>query len=116
LRQLKLALAGQKFSRGKQLMVAYEPIWAIGSRDPATPAQAMSMLKTIRDYLASEFKLSGERVALLYGGSVDGKNAYEFLRESEVDGLLVGGASIKASEFGKVLSAACEVMEAQASV
>ena len=97
-------------------MVAYEPIWAIGSGEPATPAEASAMHAVIRAYLAHEFKLTGDRVAILYGGSVDGKNAYQFLRESEIDGLLVGGASIKANEFGKVLEAACEVVGAQSNL
>ena len=116
LKQLKLALANQKIPRGKQLIVAYEPIWAIGSGSPATPAQAMEMHVAIREFLASEYKLTGERVAVVYGGSVDSKNAYQFLRESEIDGLLVGGASIKAQEFAKILTAACDVVEAQDSV
>ncbi len=116
LRQLKLAFAGQKLPRGKQVIVAYEPIWAIGSGNPATPAQAVAMHKLIRDFLASELKLSGDKVAVLYGGSVDGKNAYQFLREPEVDGLLVGGASLKINEFSKILTAAGEVMEAQQTV
>lgn len=116
LKQLKLAFANQKLPRGKQVMVAYEPIWAIGSGNPATPAEAVAMHKVIRDFCASELKLTGDRVAVLYGGSIDGKNAYQFLREPEIDGLLVGGASIKANEFAKVLEAACDVMEAQESV
>ena len=116
LKQLKLALAGQKIPKGKTLIVAYEPVWAIGSGSPAAPAQAMAMHHVIREYLKSEFKLSGERVAVLYGGSVDGKNAYQFLREPEIDGLLVGGASLKIEAFGQILDSACEVMQAQLSV
>jgi triosephosphate isomerase len=116
LRQLKLAFANQKITRGKQIMVAYEPVWAIGTGNPATPAQAVAMHGVIRDFLKHELKLPADRALVLYGGSIDAKNAYQFLREPEVDGLLVGGASIKANEFVKVLAAACDVIEAQAGV
>lgn len=116
LKQLKSAFADLKIPRSKQVFIAYEPVWAIGSGNPATPQQAVQMHAVIREYMANEFKVAGERMMVLYGGSTDGKNAYQFLRESEIDGLLVGGASIKANEFTKVLDAACEVMEAQESV
>ncbi|MFZ2682330.1 MAG: triose-phosphate isomerase [Patescibacteria group bacterium] len=116
LKQLKSALVGQHIARDKRVVVAYEPIWAIGAGQPATPAEAIAMHATIRQYLQAEFGLSGDKVAILYGGSIDGENAHQFLRESEIDGVLVGGASIKATEFAKVLAVACEVMEAQATV
>lgn len=116
LKQLKLALANQKIPRGKMMIIAYEPVWAIGSGSPATPAQALAMHHAIREYLKTEFKLSGDRVAVLYGGSVDGKNAHQFLREPEIDGLLVGGASLKIEAFSQILDATCEVMQAQSPV
>ncbi len=116
LRQLKQAFANQKLPRGKSFMVAYEPVWAIGSGQPASPEQIVAMHKLIREYLLHELKLPTDHCFVLYGGSVAAKNAYQFLREPEIDGLLVGGASIKANEFAQIIGAACDVIEAQASV
>lgn len=113
LKQLKSALTDQKVPQGQQIMIAYEPIWAIGSGQPATPEQIVAMHKAIRAFLASEFRLAGDNVIVLYGGSTNGDNAHQFLREPEIDGLLVGGASLKIKDFEKILSAASEVMEAQ---
>ncbi|MDQ5952297.1 MAG: triosephosphate isomerase [Patescibacteria group bacterium] len=116
LRQLSSALADLKLSRNQKLLVAYEPIWAIGSGTPAALKDVLVMHESIRKFLQEDLHLSDERFAVLYGGSIEGKNAYQFLRESEVDGLLVGGASLKINEFTKILEAACDVVEAQASV
>ena len=114
--QLKKALAGQKFARGKKLLIAYEPVWAIGTGNPATPVQAVEMHQKIRTVAENLTGLSGERLAVLYGGSVDKSNAYQFLREPAVDGVLVGSASLKINEFHGIISAACDVMDAQSSV
>lgn len=114
--QLKKALAEQKIPRGKKVMIAYEPIWAIGTGTPATPAQALEMHRVIRSIAKGLTGVSDERIVVLYGGSVDKGNAYQFLREPEVDGVLVGGASLKIAEFHGIIMAACDVMDAQADV
>jgi triosephosphate isomerase (TIM) len=114
LQQLKRAFANQKIAHGKKILVAYEPVWAIGSGTPATPVEAVAMHKLIREYMLNDLKLSAEEVAVIYGGSVDATNAYQFLREPEIDGVLVGGASLKIKDFELILDAAVEVMEAQA--
>lgn len=116
LQQLKAAFADQKIPRGKRVVVAYEPVWAIGSHDAATPAEIVEMHAAIRDFLLGDLRLPKANIAVLYGGSVDGENAYQFLREAEIDGLLVGGASLKINEFTKILGAAFDVLEAQEGV
>jgi triosephosphate isomerase len=112
--QLKRAFMNLKVTHGKKIMVAYEPVWAIGSGTPATPAEAVAIHKLIREYLVNDMKLAADQVAVVYGGSVEAANAYQFLREPEIDGVLVGGASLKIKDFEMILAAACEVMEAQA--
>ncbi|OGL66791.1 triose-phosphate isomerase [Candidatus Uhrbacteria bacterium RIFCSPHIGHO2_01_FULL_63_20] len=112
-RQLVAALSPLKAKGKDRVLVAYEPVWAIGTGEPATPNDAVAMHAFIRGFIAESFPSLTKRAQVLYGGSVDGTNAYAFLREKEVDGVLVGGASVKMKEFGDVLSAACEVIEKQ---
>jgi triosephosphate isomerase (TIM) len=114
--QLKAALSDVKFSRQHTLIVAYEPVWAIGTGEAATPEQVVAMHTAIRHYLVRGLGREAATVAVVYGGSIQGDNAYQFLREQEVDGVLVGGASLNVTEFTKILEAAWEVMQAQASV
>lgn len=116
-RQLKAAFAGTALRDKTRVFVAYEPVWAIGSGTPATPADAAAVHAFLRQTFRKSAK-GGERaqVAVLYGGSVDDKNAYSFLRETEIDGLLVGGASVKLAQFSAVLAAAAEAIEGQAAV
>lgn len=75
--------------------IAYEPVWAIGTGDPASGVQAQHVAEMIRD----EF---GDEARMLYGGSVEPTNALEFLRQVDIDGLLVGGTSLSASKFLKI--------------
>ena len=101
LRQLDAALAG--LPHGAEFVIAYEPVWAIGSGDPATPEEAQSVISALRGRVA---ELCGEeeaqRVRILYGGSVESQNVAGFLRQVDIDGALVGGASIKAEEFSRI--------------
>ncbi len=87
-------------------MIAYEPIWAIGTGETATPAQAQEMLSFIRSLIEKKF---GTEMAvntyILYGGSCNGKNALELFSQPDVDGGLIGGASLKADEFMKIIEA-----------
>jgi triosephosphate isomerase len=110
--QLRSALHEAHLRQKDRLLVAYEPRWAIGTGTPASPADAVAMHAWIRSLVGDLLPgIKSSQFAVLYGGSVDGSNAYAFLREDEVDGLLVGGASVKLSEFTKILEAAAEVLE-----
>jgi triosephosphate isomerase len=90
------------------LVVAYEPVWAIGTGRPSTPALAASVVRdVIRPELARLFDTTtAQEIQVLYGGSVTGKNAAEFFAESEIDGALVGGASLKTADFTQIVQAA----------
>ncbi|GAA1774529.1 triose-phosphate isomerase [Agromyces lapidis] len=100
--QLRAALDGVDVSKG--LVVAYEPVWAIGSGQAATPAQAEQVAAALRAVLA---EIAGEELAsatrVLYGGSVKAANIASFLREPNVDGALVGGASLDIDEFSSIV-------------
>ena len=88
-------------------MIAYEPVWAIGTGKVATPADAQEVCAAIR-WRLGELYSSGlaERVRILYGGSVKATNAGELLAQADVDGALVGGASLEADEFAGICLAA----------
>lgn len=97
-RQIKAAFDGIASPRGT--VIAYEPIWAIGTGKAATGEQANATIKVIRDTIA---RIYGDSVAqamrIQYGGSVNSANIAEFIRQPEIDGALVGGASLKAPDF-----------------
>jgi triosephosphate isomerase len=92
LRQLAAALAGVTGNSWGRIVVAYEPVWAIGTGKHATPADAAAVHHTIRDWCAQQGAPS--RMPILYGGSVKPANVEELVAEEEIDGVLVGGASI----------------------
>ncbi|HAM27962.1 MAG TPA: triose-phosphate isomerase [Microbacteriaceae bacterium] len=99
--QLKAALAGIK--DGADIVVAYEPVWAIGSGQAATPEQAEQVAGQLREILV---ELTGQEAAqatrILYGGSVKAANIAGFMRQPNVDGALVGGASLDLAEFSSI--------------
>ena len=101
--QLKSSLAGIDYLNG--LIIAYEPIWAIGTGRAATGGQANETISLIRHQIS---KLYSNEIAremrILYGGSVNAANATEFMRQSDIDGALVGGASLKATEFLSIVT------------
>jgi triosephosphate isomerase (TIM) len=101
-RQVKEGL--KNISANKELVMAYEPVWAIGTGKAATGSEAGRTIGFIRQTLASIWgKDSAEAVRILYGGSVTGINIAEFMKEPEIDGGLVGGASLKAAEFIEIV-------------
>jgi triosephosphate isomerase len=87
-------------------VVAYEPVWAIGTGRTATPAQAQAVHAHLRGRLAERFGAPGSGVRILYGGSVTAENAGSLLAEADVDGALVGGASLAAAGFAAIVRAA----------
>ena len=92
-----------------RLVIAYEPIWAIGTGRADKPNDTVAMAKFIKRTLAGRFKIQDSRFKILYGGSVNSKNVINFLRHREIDGALVGGASLNAEEFKKIIIIASHV-------
>jgi triosephosphate isomerase len=89
-----------------KLVIAYEPIWAIGTGRTASADQAQEMHQYIRSVFQAQYGSQvSENLSILYGGSVNGKNADELFRQPDVDGGLVGGASLKAAEFTQIIEA-----------
>jgi triosephosphate isomerase len=86
--------------------VAYEPVWAIGTGKVATPAQAQEVHAAIRAQLRTTVGDAADTVHLLYGGSMKPDNAAELLAQADIDGGLVGGASLKAADFLAIAAAA----------
>jgi triosephosphate isomerase len=101
-RQVNAGLGG--INPTSQLVIAYEPIWAIGTGRAATGKQANATISLIRSILANIWnKEVAEAVRILYGGSVTSNNVPEFITEADIDGALVGGASLKANEFVSIV-------------
>ena len=100
--QLRVALGAA--TAGAELVVAYEPVWAIGSGTPATSAQAQQVCVALRGVLGEELGAeAAEAARILYGGSVKAANIAGFMKEPDVDGALVGGASLQLEEFAAIV-------------
>ena len=103
--QTKLALEGLTNDQVQNTIVAYEPIWAIGTGKTATSEDANNSIKAIRNKIAEIYGSDvAEQVIIQYGGSVKSSNAKELFSTSDIDGGLVGGASLKAEEFSKIVN------------
>ncbi|AWB66154.1 triose-phosphate isomerase [Saccharobesus litoralis] len=95
----------------KSVVIAYEPIWAIGTGQTATAEQAQQIHALIRAYLRSLEPILFDEMTILYGGSVNENNADELFAQNDIDGFLVGGASLKAASFEKICFAGQAVLE-----
>ncbi len=104
-KQTELALVGLTEEQVKNTIIAYEPIWAIGTGKTATSEDANNSIKEIRNKIAKIYGQNvAEEVIIQYGGSVKSSNAKELFTMSDIDGGLVGGASLKAEEFSKIVN------------
>lgn len=102
--QIKADLAGLTAAEVAKIVIAYEPIWAIGTGKTATSDQANEVCKFIRETIAGQFgKEAAEKVRIQYGGSVKPSTIAELMGKSDVDGALVGGASLKADDFSNIV-------------
>lgn len=98
--QVKAALAGLTADQVADAVLAYEPLWAIGTGKTATAEDANDTIKEVRQTVAEEFgQEAADAIRIQYGGSVKPNNIAEFLAQSDIDGALVGGASLEADSF-----------------
>jgi triosephosphate isomerase len=105
--QMTGGLAGVTPDMLSKIVIAYEPVWAIGTGKTATPEQADSAHAYLRKWLSTHYKTEiSLSMRILYGGSVKPDNAHTLLSQPNVDGALVGGASLKIDQFGPIISAA----------
>lgn len=108
-RQLKGGLEGLESEALLKLVIAYEPVWAIGTGETATPEQAQEVHKFIRGWLNENYSPeAAESLRILYGGSVKPANARELMQQSDIDGALVGGASLDSSSFVEIVKNSLE--------
>ena len=105
-RQLDAVLAVAGIAAFARAVVAYDPVWAIGTGKNAAPEQAQAVHAFIRGRIAARDAMIGDGLRLLYGGSVKAANAAELFDQPDVDGGLVGGAALKADEFVRICAAA----------
>jgi triosephosphate isomerase len=100
--QLDAALAGLKADQVEKVVVAYEPVWAIGTGKTATPDDAQEVIGALRNRLAERYGNTADRVRILYGGSVKADNVAAIMSQPDIDGALIGGASLDAEEFARI--------------
>jgi triosephosphate isomerase len=112
--QVRAAITGLDRLAGTGLVVAYEPVWAIGTGDAASGADAQAVAAQIRAILRERDPDGADEVPIQYGGSVTDENASEFFSQPEIDGALVGGASLRADAFGAIIRAAADAVDAAA--
>jgi triosephosphate isomerase (TIM) len=108
-RQTKGAYAGLSAEDALKTVIAYEPVWAIGTGLAATPEQANAVCHQIREVVAGLYSPEvAAAIRIQYGGSVTAANAAELMAQSDIDGALVGGASLKPAEFVAIVKAAAK--------
>ncbi len=101
--QVEAALSGISASNVEKAVIAYEPIWAIGTGESATPEEANRVIAYIRQIIAENYGDSADKVRIQYGGSVKPHNVKEIMQQEEIDGVLVGGASLTAESFTRLI-------------
>ena len=105
--QIKLGLKDVPEEKIRKVIIAYEPIWAIGTGLTATPEQAQEVCESIRTVVRKLYSSKNARaISILYGGSMNEKNAFELLAQPDIDGGLIGGASLVPEKFVKIIEAA----------
>lgn len=115
-RQVRTGLAEIPAPNMERLVVAYEPVWAIGTGKTATPQDAQEMHAMIRGLLARLYSQdTADRVRIIYGGSVKAENAMELFAQNDIDGGLIGGASLKSADFVAIAKAAVETANSKPS-
>ena len=97
--QVKCALSGVSADKLRHVVIAYEPLWAIGTGKTASAEQAQEIHAYIRQVLTAKFGAAAQETAILYGGSCKPSNAAEIFAKEDVDGGLIGGAALKAEDF-----------------
>lgn len=108
--QVREGLSGVEIREASELVIAYEPVWAIGTGETATPEQAEEVHTFIRELLCELFSLSlGNEIRIQYGGSVKPANAAELMSQENIDGALVGGASLDADSFTEIIKSSASV-------
>jgi triosephosphate isomerase len=112
LSQLADGLEGLPWANPEALVIAYEPIWAIGAGRTAQPADAVAVMERLREKIASwHGRDFAEKVRILYGGSVSPESIGSFMKEKQIDGVLLGGASLKLDSFSAIIRAAAEAKQ-----
>ncbi len=107
--QTKIALGGVSEEELKRIIIAYEPVWAIGTGKTATAQQANEVCHTIREVIGAVYsQAAADGITIQYGGSMNAGNAAELLAQPDVDGGLIGGASLKPNDFATIVKAATE--------
>ena len=106
-KQVKTALTGLSAEQAKKIIIAYEPVWAIGTGKTATPEDAQEVCAVIRSVLETLYdNQTAGAITIQYGGSMNDKNAKELLAQPDIDGGLIGGASLKPESFAVIINAA----------
>jgi triosephosphate isomerase len=104
--QLRESLASVPKERAAEIVLAYEPVWAIGTGRTATPAMAQDVHGALRRELGALFGAAGDAIRIQYGGSVKPENTADLMAQPDIDGALVGGASLEAKSFAAIVRAA----------
>jgi len=105
--QIEKGLEGINSEELKKIIIAYEPVWAIGTGKTATPQQAQEVHSFIRELVAKKFSSSiADNLVIQYGGSVKPDNSGELLSQKDIDGALVGGACLKSDSFLSIIASA----------
>ncbi len=107
-KQIDEDLKGLKEQEIKSIIIAYEPIWAIGTGETATPAQAQEVHGFIRELLNEKVE-NPEDIFILYGGSVKPENSFDLLSQKDINGALIGGASLKIDSFSAIIEISCKI-------